>query len=908
MSEEAQSVGKDQAQIDTGDREGNDDDYYVNRFAVTVVIASLPVLLVIILWHSMEAETGSASAAVTDLTGALRRLPTQTWFYVSIATLIGVCLSWRWWQYLDMKEEFDDCENNDDGKRGLISRDWLVVHNLRKRALSLRTRADLLLIAVFGLLFGGIYLILFILPGLEALDAFQAQQVKFEERFSRELQPLVEGRRWIKVEGSQVEKAFERERSAYASIQAEMSLWVATGNWREWQSSIATLNVNENATAGAVSAEAMTGVLVDESGIVVINRYGSERQQRVEAGLRGDTVSQFVISADGRSGAMVGDEGALYVTSEGLDNWDPVQSSLIEGQRITELTINANGRSGVIGTAEGKVYVTSEGLDNWELAESVQIEGEWITSVAISDDGRSGMVVGDEGTVYVTSEGLDNWELADTALVERGWSTMMAISADGNSGVIGGAGGKVYVTSEGLDNWELAQTGLSEGERITDLAISADGNSGVIGSADGKVYVTSGGLENWELADMSLKEGEWITSIAISENGRSAVLVGDEGTLYVTARGVHKFKRGNLVLKEEEQAFAASISADGEIGAIGGYRLLASVTTDDGKSWSPTNLAVNDVRQVSESAVTGNGETAIIVTGRTTVSVTTDFGSEWKRPNLPLRTGEEVRKVALSEDGRKGVLVGDSGTVLLTTDAGATWRVTTLTLERGQLEGVAGEDEDDERVRDIRWFGEEYIDKYRGSAENPTRTEELGGSRQMRSEFRYKGFVVATTRGNYHLLRTYPELDEWRALSPARITMIMNADDVLRNSSISQRISAFILEETRVTSPVEDQQDKENSEGEEWSISDYLDNLTTMRIATSTILFFLVQLLVRLYQYSLRLAAFWESRSDAILLDYSFAEKRSERFDELVGALAPDAYDFKAPPRSRLNLRRSLPG
>ena len=69
----------------------------------------------------------------------------------------------------------------------------------------------------------------------------------------------------------------------------------------------------------------------------------------------------------------------------------------------------------------------------------------------------------------------------------------------------------------------------------------------------------------------------------------------------------------------------------------------------------------------------------------------------------------------------------------------------------------------------------------------------------------------------------------------------------------------------------------------------------------SAILFFLVQLLVRLYQYSLRLAYFWESRCDAVLLDHSFAEKRSERFDGLVSALAPDTYDFKAPPRSPLD-------
>lgn len=65
-----------------------------------------------------------------------------------------------------------------------------------------------------------------------------------------------------------------------------------------------------------------------------------------------------------------------------------------------------------------------------------------------------------------------------------------------------------------------------------------------------------------------------------------------------------------------------------------------------------------------------------------------------------------------------------------------------------------------------------------------------------------------------------------------------------------------------------------------------------------TILFFLVQLLVRNYRYDMRLAAFWESRSDAVLLAPTFARRPAEGFDDLVGAMAPDGYDFRAPPSS----------
>ena len=80
---------------------------------------------------------------------------------------------------------------------------------------------------------------------------------------------------------------------------------------------------------------------------------------------------------------------------------------------------------------------------------------------------------------------------------------------------------------------------------------------------------------------------------------------------------------------------------------------------------------------------------------------------------------------------------------------------------------------------------------------------------------------------------------------------------------------------------------------------DRIDDLTVLRAVTLTVLFFLVRILIRLYQYSLRLAAFWESRSDAVLLADCFAQEKAKTFDDLVSALAPDTYDFNPTPRSR---------
>ena len=82
------------------------------------------------------------------------------------------------------------------------------------------------------------------------------------------------------------------------------------------------------------------------------------------------------------------------------------------------------------------------------------------------------------------------------------------------------------------------------------------------------------------------------------------------------------------------------------------------------------------------------------------------------------------------------------------------------------------------------------------------------------------------------------------------------------------------------------------------------DQTNWMRIATIAATIYFVQLLVRLYQYSIRLAAFWDSRADATLLGQNFSDLESKpKFDELVAAIGPDSFDFKPPRFSYLSWR-----
>lgn len=164
------------------------------------------------------------------------------------------------------------------------------------------------------------------------------------------------------------------------------------------------------------------------------------------------------------------------------------------------------------------------------------------------------------------------------------------------------------------------------------------------------------------------------------------------------------------------------------------------------------------------------------------------------------------------------------------------------------------------------------------------------------------GVAIDSWGGIYHL-QAYPSLKEWKTWTLSRIQNEMKKIALLRNSDFYRLLSTFMDDAEEVERARDAKNEHDITTVEEGILSRIFSDLTAMRMITLGIMLFLVQVLVRLYQYSLRLAAFWECRGDAILLAPSFAEGKARAFDELVDAMAPDAYDFKPGPRSILNWR-----
>ena len=78
---------------------------------------------------------------------------------------------------------------------------------------------------------------------------------------------------------------------------------------------------------------------------------------------------------------------------------------------------------------------------------------------------------------------------------------------------------------------------------------------------------------------------------------------------------------------------------------------------------------------------------------------------------------------------------------------------------------------------------------------------------------------------------------------------------------------------------------------------------TTVRVTVVILIIFLVQILVNLFRYGTRLAAFYEARADALRIvlpknSEDPSEIEVDKYCQLIGVMAPDSLDFGKSPKS----------
>ena len=878
------------------------------------------------------------SEPVIIIIDAFERAPLVPEIYLFVSFLISLYMFWYWRKYDLVRKNFQQIKQKaNDGNNDINSRDCHVIQELKERAVSLRMRADLSLIGAFVLSMAGVYFIIFILPSVQEVER-STQEARFKEIISDTLQPIVDGQYWLKIPENISEDEIIAIRDSFKvrgniSVRAfeQFSRFVTKNGGESWNESDSfKMESGERVRMANFSANGNIGLVAGNLGSIFLTRNGGESwnepDDMVFKSL--EWVDAVKFNTDGSIGLVAGDEGSVFLTRNGGVSWDkPDNLKLESGERVTEAAFSKDKNVGLVAGNLGSVYFTRNGGESWNEPNDLALKsGEWVIAAIFSSDGSIGLVAGDEGSVYLTRNGGESWNKPDDlALKSRELISTAIFSEDGNISLFAGDGGSVYLSRNGGKSWnDPDDLALKSGESVSTAIFSSDGSIGQVVGDQGSIYLTKNGGESWNKSnDLALKSGESVSTANFSEDGNIGMLAGNEGSIFLTRNwGEDWTQPDTLILKPSEQVLATTFSTDRITGSALTNRYLVSVTKDGGNNWiQAEEITLKPRENVIGGVFSADGNIGLVAGDEGSVFLTRDGGEDWKHPdNLKLEPGEQVSAANFSSDGNIGMVAGNKGSVFLTRDGGENWNrsdelrlkpqewITKIIFSMDGSTGVAAGDE-----------GSIYRTRDKGSNWMLTKGESIDGNNPiisvgLLSASKMSGaivdaesdsvleneFYVAEARNNlFYLLKVYPELEKWRSMSLVELRNEMKQDEILRRSDIFGTITE------RVAEKVGDSGNRRNGQG---SYSSVVEDLTIKRIVSLTILFLLLHILVRYSQYCMRLAAFWESRSDAALLSGSFAEAKTERFDNLVIALAPDAYDFKShhkSPFSRLFEKKS---
>lgn len=175
------------------------------RLVVTAISLLAVTVLIDILPESIFANNGlTEQSSLNPARVALdwiRRLPTEPLFYLLIVVVAGTYFVVRWYLHARRNDRLIGQESQNLLSR-LSSDDWHAIQDLRRRAFASRTHADVTLGGVFALLFGSIYLVLFILPQVPETDRVVEQEVRLQERYGETLKNIGRGEYWLELDES----------------------------------------------------------------------------------------------------------------------------------------------------------------------------------------------------------------------------------------------------------------------------------------------------------------------------------------------------------------------------------------------------------------------------------------------------------------------------------------------------------------------------------------------------------------------------------------------------------------------------------------------------------------------------------------------------------------------------------
>ena len=286
--------------------------------------------------------------------------------------------------------------------------------------------------------------------------------------------------------------------------------------------------------------------------------------------------------------------------------------------------------------------------------------------------------------------------------------------------------------------------------------------------------------------------------------------------------------------------------------------------------WEGTILATSDGGATWEKQTSGTPEPLFAVhfvdaqTGwavgwEGTILATSDGGATWEKQTSG--TSRDLYGVHFVEVER-GWIVGTEGTILATSDGGATWEK--------QTSGTS---------RDL--YGVHFVEAERGWA--------VGEGVILKEDENTIKDIIEHLKG---------------VQNPLQILKRLKAEGLeytLRQNSIQQQIETMNIRYMELQQLLSELPDDTRNTPETSSSSrfeDFFGRPTIIRFGIMFFIAFLLQLLVSLYRYNMRLAAYYDARGDALFFAAAAQEEQKESagLDALTEIFSPDSVDYGRSP------------
>ena len=878
-------------------------DFLIEKIPNYIFAFVIPIFITVTFLEFVVNPVATDLEGRTEVAEIFKEVPTQPFTYVLLSALVGLRACWHLRSVHRLDCEFKGISESSE-ELGLADRDWWNCLDLRRRAVALRTRGDFILYCgVLGLV-GGVYFVIISLPALLDEGTVRVARGIFERQFGEEIDCVAKGECAYKLTGE-----FDDERDVPQpiipdlAVSHELSMFIHEIG----MPSIlvrGTLEIDPEArlTAATLSEDGAKAIVGDDDGSVWMTTDSGSNWNRLELELRSrEWLQAAEFSEDGATAIVGGNDGSVWMTTDSGGNWNRQEVELLPGERLTAATLSKDGATAIVGGNDGPVWMTTDSGGNWNRQEVELLPGERLMAATLSKDGATAIVGGNEGSVWMTTDSGKSWNRQEVELLPTEWLEAADFSEDGATAIVGGDEGSVWITMDSGKSWNRQEVELLPGELLTAATLSEDGATAIVGGDEGSVWITTNG-ETWNplkwqskpgfvldfaISDgspqrafimtvavrrsirfsdsggaskfLDLLQGERVALTASNSDGTAVVFLGSKGTVWMTTDSGKSRNRQAFELRPEEQPTVATLSEDGTTAIVGGDEGSVWMTTDSGKNWNRPEVELLRTEWMEAAEISEDGTTAIVRGDEGSVWMTTDSGKNWNRPEVELLPGERLTATTLSKDGATAIVGGNRGSVWKRKDQGANW----LKI-RALPDEVIGE------INRISFRSD--------SAKSDTSADETEPVA-----------IIRSASGSFFAIKEHSELAGWKGRSDSEVQNEMRTDEILKYSELSKSVLEFFAE-TGQTSY--------SNNGERKWFDVILDRFAIVQAATLAILFFFVQMMIRLYQYNFRMAAFCESRADSLLIAHRFVGQSRIRFDDLVRVLAPDSYDFKAPPRS----------